>query len=127
MRGGDNMSNIIGPSFIALQVPDLAKAKEFYTNILGLEVDPAGPPHAVVFKTLPIQIALREPTINLNDANHLGWGSVIWLSVTNIDELRAKLVENSIKIISDIQPGPFGRYMVVTDLNGYVLTFHQLK
>ncbi len=121
------MKNIIGPSFIALQVPDLEKSKLFYTQVLGLEIDPHGPPHAVVFKTEPIQIAVREPVIDLKASNHLGWGSVLWLSVKDIDALREKLIEHKVTILSDIQEGPFGRFMSIADPDGYVLTFNQAK
>jgi catechol-2,3-dioxygenase len=45
------MSNMIGPSFLAFQVRDIEKSKSFYTDIVGLDIDPHGPDHAYVFKT----------------------------------------------------------------------------
>ena len=47
------MSKLIGPDFIALQVPDPEASARFYEDMLGLTRAPAGPPGAVVFQTTP--------------------------------------------------------------------------
>ena len=62
---------IIGPSFLPIQVTDIERSKAFYTEILGLEIDPKGPPHAYVFKTEPVAFAIREP--NMQFLEGLNW------------------------------------------------------
>ena len=51
----------IGPDFISLQVRDLERSALFYEHQLGLRRSMAGPPHAVVFDTNPVPLAVREP------------------------------------------------------------------
>lgn len=65
---------VTGPSFIALQVRDLEASARFYTDRLGLARAPGSPPGAVVFATEPIPFAVREPVVDLDAANRLGWG-----------------------------------------------------
>jgi catechol 2,3-dioxygenase-like lactoylglutathione lyase family enzyme len=57
------MATPIGPDFIALQVRDLAASAQFYKDVFGFEVEAQSPPGAVVLKTKPISLALREPLI----------------------------------------------------------------
>ena len=69
----------IGPSFIALQVSDLEASARFYTEELGLDRVAQSPPGAVVFATTPIPFALRVPSVDLSEVDHLGWGVALWL------------------------------------------------
>ena len=55
------MTMPIGPSFIALQVRDLAASTAFYKGVFGFTAQDRNPPGAVVFSTKPIALALREP------------------------------------------------------------------
>jgi predicted enzyme related to lactoylglutathione lyase len=119
------MSHIIGPSFLAFQVRDIEKSKTFYTDVVGLEIDPHGPDHAYVFKTTPIAFAIREPLVDLDEVKKLGWGVSPWFSVTNIDELREKLEASNVSILGATQPGPFGRFFTFIDPDGYTITVHQ--
>jgi catechol 2,3-dioxygenase-like lactoylglutathione lyase family enzyme len=64
----------LGPDFIALQVRDLEASAAFYTTNLGLVRAPVSPEHAVVFATEPITFAVREPLVDLDAVEHLGWG-----------------------------------------------------
>lgn len=63
------MAKILGPDFVALQVPDLEASRRFYTDHLGLEPAPQSPPGSVVFVTTPIPFAIREPAVDLDAAN----------------------------------------------------------
>ena len=56
------MSIVTGPSFLALQVRDVAAAAEFNQTRLGLRRAAASSPGAVVFETSPVPFAVREPT-----------------------------------------------------------------
>ena len=57
------MARVTGPDFVALQVRDLDRSRQFYTERLGLEVAPQSPPDAVVFRTAPIPFAVRKPLV----------------------------------------------------------------
>ena len=116
---------IIGPSFLPIQVTDIERSKAFYTEILGLEIDPKGPSHAYVFKTEPIAFAIREPNMDLSASTKLGWGVTLWFAVNNIRELYDRIASSEGKILTDIQPGPFGDFFTFQDLDGYILTAHE--
>jgi catechol 2,3-dioxygenase-like lactoylglutathione lyase family enzyme len=70
------MTTPIGPDFIALQVRDLARSRKFYVETFGFEPSKHCPPGAVIFKTEPISLALREPLGALPEAGPLGVGMV---------------------------------------------------
>lgn len=118
---------VIGPSFLPIQVSDIERSKLFYTEVLGLEIDPEGPPHAYVFKTEPIAFAIRKPNIDLSASTRLGWGIAPWFKVNNIGELHDRIESSEGKILTDIQPGPFGDFFTFQDPDGYTLTVHEAK
>ncbi len=70
------MTMPIGPSFIALQVRDLAASAQFYKNVFGFEIEVQSSPGAIIFKTKPIALALREPLRPLPEVGALGVGMV---------------------------------------------------
>jgi len=81
------MTKVTGPDFVALQVRDLARSRRFYTEHLGLEIAPQSPPNAVVFQTVPIPFAVREPAVDLEAVPRLGWGVALWLACDDADAL----------------------------------------
>jgi catechol 2,3-dioxygenase-like lactoylglutathione lyase family enzyme len=65
------MAKLLGPDFINLQVRDLAASRAFYTEVLGLTVDPRfSAPDVVVFDSTTIPFALQGPKVNLDEAPH---------------------------------------------------------
>ena len=118
---------IIGPSFLPIQVTDIERSKAFYTEILGLEIDPKEPPHAYVFKTEPIAFAIRESNMDLSASTKLGWGITPWFSVKSVHELHDRLAAKDVKILAEIQPGPFGDFFTFQDPDGYMLTAHEAQ
>lgn len=118
------MSKVIGPDFVALQVRDLAASRRFYTEQLGLQPAPKSPPSAVVFETEPIPFAIREPALDLNAVPRLGWGVALWLRCDDADELCSSLRASGVRITQPPQDGPFGRYFVFSDPDGYAITVH---
>lgn len=118
------MSKLLGPDFIALQVRDLAAARHFYTEQLGLELAPHSPPGAVVFRTAPMPFALRTPLVDLDASQHLGWGVALWFLADDADALHDTLVANNVQIAQPPQDGPFGRQFAFVDPDGYQVTVH---
>lgn len=121
------MTTPIGPDFIALQVRDLAKSRKFYVEIFGFEASPHCPPGAVIFKTSPIPLALREPLRALPEVGPLGVGMVLWIACANADALHDLIVERGGAILSPLADGPFGRFFVAGDPDGYAITFHTAR
>jgi predicted enzyme related to lactoylglutathione lyase len=118
------MTTPVGPDFIALQVRNLAASHKFYIEIFGFEAAAQSPPGAVVFKTTPITLALREPLQALPETGPLGVGIVLWIACTNADALHDLIVKRGGTILSPLTDGPFGRFFVTGDPDGYAITFH---
>lgn len=115
---------IHGPDFVSLQVHDLDASARFYTDVLGLRRAPQSPPGAVVFATEPAAFALREPVVDLDLVDRLGWGVALWLKADDPDGVHAALVAAGAEIVTEPFDGPFGRTFAFADPDGYVLTIH---
>jgi predicted enzyme related to lactoylglutathione lyase len=115
---------VIGPSFVALQVHDMAASAQFYEEALGLVRAAASPPGAVVFDTQPVQFAVREPLVDLDAVDKLGWGVALWLKADDVEKIHAGLVERGVRIVTEPFDGPFGRTFAFADPDGYVVTLH---
>ncbi|MDR8410086.1 VOC family protein [Nonomuraea sp. 3-1Str] len=117
---------VTGVDFVALQVRDVEASAAFYEKHLGLERDPAGPPHAVVFATRPIPFAVREPLpgVDLDAAPRPGLGVALWLKADDAQALRDELAAAGVPIVAEPVDGPFGRTFSFADPDGYVITVH---
>ena len=121
------MTTPIGPDFIALQVRDLDASSKFYTEIFGFEAVAQSPPGAVVFKTAPIALALRERLRPLPETGPLGVGMVLWIACGDADALHDLVVQRGGTILSQLADGPFGRFFITGDPDGYAITFHTAR
>jgi predicted enzyme related to lactoylglutathione lyase len=121
------MTTPVGPDFIALQVRDLAASRKFYVEIFGFEASAHCPPGAVIFKTEPIPLALREPLRTLPEVGPLGVGMVLWIACADADALHDRIVNRGGAILSPLADGPFGRFFVTGDPDGYAITFHTAR
>lgn len=118
------MASVSGPDFLALQVRDMATSRRFYTERLGLQVAPQSPPGATVFQTAPVPFAIREPMVDLDSVQWLGWGVALWLACDDADALATSLEQAGVELAQRPQDGPFGRQFSVADPDGYLLTIH---
>lgn len=113
-----------GPSFLALQVRDLEASARFYEQHLGLTRAAVSPPHAVVFDTEPVPFAVREPVVDLDAVEKLGWGVVLWLRAEDADKIHEAMAAEGVPIVTAPFDGPFGRTFAFADPDGYVVTLH---
>ena len=123
----ESATQVIGPSFIALQVRDLEVSKKFYLEQIGLTASPHMPPGALIFQTKPIPFAIRTPMVDLDATSKLGWGVSLWIAATDADALHAELVEKDVPIVLPPADGPFGRFFSFRDSDGYAITVHTEK
>ena len=121
------MTTPVGPDFIALQVRSLATSSKFYQEVFGFEAAAQSPPSAVVLKTAPISLALREPLRPLPEAGPLGVGMVLWIACDDANVLHDLIVKRGGAILSPLADGPFGRFFVAGDPDGYAITFHTAR
>jgi catechol 2,3-dioxygenase-like lactoylglutathione lyase family enzyme len=118
------MADVKGPDFVALQVRDLQTSAAFYTDRLGLRQAPDSPPGAVVFATEPIPFALREPLVDLDAVDRLGWGIALWMRCDDADRLCDELRRADVPIVVEPADSPFGRTFTLADPDGYLVTMH---
>jgi predicted enzyme related to lactoylglutathione lyase len=118
------MASVMGPDFVGLQVRDLDASRRFYTERLGFEIEPQSPPNAVVFRTEPIPFAVREPVVDLDAVDRLGWGVALWIKCDGAQELYDSLKAAGIQIAQEPFDGPFGCTFTFVDPDGYAITVH---
>ena len=120
------MPKLLGPDFISLQVRDFPASRKFYTETLGLTVDPRfDTPDFVLLDTNSIPFALTQAKVNLDEAPQPGWGVTLWLDCDRVNELHAKLEASGVTIITPPFDGPFGRTFVFADPDGYRITANE--
>lgn len=111
--------------FVSLQVVDINKSAIFYTDVMGFKKGDSPNQHAVVFETEAGSIfAIRTPLIDISHVELKGAGISLWFKVANADKLYNKLIEKEVTILKPIQDGPFGRFFVLKDPDGYAITIH---
>lgn len=111
--------------FASLQVRDLEASKAFYQNKLGFEAMETGSPYAVVFKYNKgeASFAIRTPIGNI-DGKELGVGVSLWFAIDGtIEDLQQRFTENGVIVLGAINQTPFGKMIMVKDIDGYTLTF----
>ena len=119
----------IALSFAALEVNDLEASKDFYEKVLGFEAALATRPDAVIMKMDDdgASFAIKNRTPTTEGAQRLGAGVAIWFRCPNVDELEARVKESDGSVVLPAQEGPFGRMLVVNDIDGHTLTFHNAE
>ena len=113
--------------FISVQVKDLKSSSKFYTEILGFEKTEDKRPDAVVFKDDGgATFAIRKPMFEIKENMPLGLGVSLWFGVEDIEKTFLRVKNSDAQIISTPVDGPFGKMFIIKDIDGYMLTFHQL-
>lgn len=115
-------------TFASLQVKDLEASKDFYTNQLGFEVESSNP-QAYVFKYKEgeASFAIRTPLEPI-EGKEVGVGSALWFAVDeDVEVLKEDLAGKGVSTAGPIIETPFGRAFHVIDLDGYKLTFLEVK
>jgi predicted enzyme related to lactoylglutathione lyase len=120
------MAKLLGPDFLSLQVRDLAASRAFYTETLGLPVDPRfDTPDFVLFDSSTIPLGLSAAKIDLAAAPHPGWGVALWIDCDDVDALHTRLAGAGATVLTPPFDGPFGRTLVFADPDGYRITANQ--
>lgn len=118
------MARVLGPDFVALQVRDVESSARFYEERLGLKRGPRVSPDAVVFATEPVPFAVREPLVDLESVERLGWGVALWMRCDDAQALYESLDGAGVPIAREPFDGPFGRTFAFVDPDGYAVTVH---
>jgi len=63
----------------------------------------------------------------LPEVGPLGVGMALWIACTDADSLYDLIVRRDGTILSPLADGPFGRFFVAGDPDGYAITFHTVR
>ena len=105
---------------VVIFVTDLAKAKSFYADLLGLPV--AGQSEMLIeffpgaVTTLGVSLALNEDARSL-----VGRHTGITLKVENIVELCEKLKTGGVHFVEPLESSPWGKMAVIQDFDGNMI------
>jgi lactoylglutathione lyase len=122
---GENRPPITGVSHVALQASDLAKARKFYSGLLGYtEVAPAGRPHTAVFAVNDRQRLIVHDGLAADRDERL---LDVAFETPNVEALREFLLSRSAHVseaMHDADAG--GRRVEAVDPDGHRVQFVQL-
>ena len=81
----------------------------------------------MVFATEPIAFALRDPLVDLEAVEHLGWGVALWMKANDPQDLHDAMMNAGVPILVAPFDGPFGLTFTFADPDGYAVTIHGLR
>ncbi len=112
---------IHGLNFVMLHVGDVAEARAFFVNQLGLEIEDESP-EFLQFKTPNggASLGVGRPPSAAADATELWW------FVDDADAVHADLVAKGVAIVQPPTDEPFGRSVVIRGPGGHALHLLQL-
>ena len=121
-----NAMAVLGPlSFVFLLVPDMAEARTFYVETLGMEVETESPTFLQLAQPGGAGASLGIGVGAGLTAAHTAGLEEIWWTVEDTDAVHAKLVERGVPIVSAPKDQPFGRTCSFRDPAGNILNVFQ--
>ena len=109
---------LLGLNFVMLHVPDIQKARAFYTEKLGFVVEDEQPTF-VQFKQNAGMGAIFALQEHAGVSPHQG--VELWWMVDNPDATYATLVTRDVEIVSQPSDEPFGRAFSIKDPAGNII------
>jgi len=106
-----------GLNFVLVHVPDIAEARNFYTEKLDFVVEDESPDF-VQFKQPPAGGAVFA--LSKGEAAP-SQGTELWWFVDDADATYAKLVAKNVEVVDQPKDEPFGRTFSIKDPAGYTL------
>jgi len=79
-------------------------------------------PRSSSARTSPM--AVREPSVSLDEVEKLGWGVAPWVKVDDADELQHSPKKARVPIVQPPSDGQLGRFFSFLDPDGYQITVH---
>lgn len=107
-------------NIVIIRTPDLAAARAFYTDVLGLKVENETP----VFLLVESQDG-KGSTLGVGVGEPSATGPEIWWRTEDTDALHAMLVSKGVRILQEPTDMPFGRAVTFTDPAGNTLHAYQ--
>lgn len=121
-----NAKSRLGPlSFVFLVVPDMAAARAFYVETLGMEVETESPQFLQLKQPGGAGASLGIGVAEGQDTPQTAGLEEIWWTVEDTDAVHAALVEKGVRIVAAPKDQPFGRTCSFADPAGNILNVFQ--
>ncbi len=118
----------------ALAVRNMIQTIQFYRDSLGFRMgmtfpNADNPEYADLSKDGMVLMFIPAENIGINGDEKLGMGVNLYMQIDgNIDKYYNELKDKNVKIVVDIKDEPYGvRDFTVEDMDGYKLTFNQVR
>ncbi|GGR26248.1 VOC family protein [Deinococcus ruber] len=104
---------------VVLHIPEIQRARRYFTDILGFEVAQEHPGNILEFAAAGgAELALMPGEAGRFSAD-------LWLIVPEVDSYHTRLASAGADIVEPLQDGPFGRMFSVLTPDGHRFTFHR--
>jgi predicted enzyme related to lactoylglutathione lyase len=112
---------------VILYVNDVAKAKKFYSEVIGLPVDEAqsDAKFVILHPSEGPLLALEDISISPVGKASAGRSAEIGFVVDNADAVWKQWKDRGVEMVTEIENKPFGRTFTAKDPDGYFLTPYQ--
>jgi predicted enzyme related to lactoylglutathione lyase len=109
--------------FVILFVKDVARSKEFYTEIVGLPVDETqSSPNFVVLRSEGSLLALENAaSLPATQPNQTPGSVEVAFNMDGVDAIYKRWKNAGAEIVLEPEDRPFGRYFVARDPDGHYL------
>ncbi len=118
----------------ALAVRNMIQTIQFYRDSLGFKMgmtfpNADNPEYADLSKDGMVLMFISAENIGISRDEKLGMGVNLYMQIDgNIDKYYNELKDKNVKIVVDIKDEPYGvRDFTVEDMDGYKLTFNQVR
>jgi predicted enzyme related to lactoylglutathione lyase len=111
-------------AFFVYPLRDIATARRFYENILGLKLETNVRDEWIEYDVNGGTFAITTMDItHVPGAN----GGVIAFEVTDLDSFVGMLKEKQVKFVLEITPSPVCRFAIIADPDGNEVIIHKRK
>ena len=116
----------MSPQFL---VTDINRSVEFYTNKLGFEVDFHYEDFysGIIKDGYSIHLKLVKPVIEERENKRKNEHLDLIFSVDDIEVLYERLRNQSVEVIQPLREMPYGKEFYISDPDGYIIAFMEVK
>ena len=115
--------NVTGLDLLFLEVNNLEDSLEFYTDLMGFEVESHSPEHEPPMATLRVGKLKLKLAQNLETMLRRGRGAHFFLGIDDVDGFYQRLKDRGFEIDPPMDEGWGGRFITLEDPDHYRFFF----
>lgn len=111
-------------AFVGVPVTDLARAREFYENVLGLKPSSDISPKNVEYDVGPGTLMIADYGETWRPASG---GTLAAFEVSDVDEMTQRVKASGATVVMEPMDSPVCRFSMIQDPDGNALMIHKRK